>query len=197
MRERHVTRSAGDTWCIFLDRDGVLNRRIDGDYVRTPDQFEWLPGALDAVVTLSAWAPYIVVVTNQQGVGKGLMTEADLDLVHETMCDSIRSLGGRVDAVLSCVHLESDRCPCRKPRAGLAQDWLDERPWVVPKQCLVVGDTWRDLAMARGLTPGRATTVWIDSEGAEPPKPAADWSYESLADFAAAVSSPKLIEEAM
>lgn len=76
-----VAERAGHQWCLFLDRDGVINRQVVGDYVRNWRQFEWLPGAARALKKLRAWAPYIVVVTNQQGVGAGLMS-AEIGRAH-------------------------------------------------------------------------------------------------------------------
>jgi D-glycero-D-manno-heptose 1,7-bisphosphate phosphatase len=172
--------SASD-WCLFVDRDGVLNRRIEGGYVRSWAEFEWLPGALAALVTLSHWAPHVVVVTNQQGVGKGLMTHADLDTVHVRMRNQVVAAGGRIDAVLSCTHLAGVRCRCRKPRPGLAEQWLSARPHLDPEKCVVVGDSWSDIAMGRVLTRGRGTCVFIgDPDQLPQPVPAPDERYASL-----------------
>ncbi|MEQ1747759.1 MAG: HAD-IIIA family hydrolase, partial [Saprospiraceae bacterium] len=75
---------------LFLDRDGVINRRTAGEYARTPADFEFLPGVLEAVKILSAQFGRIVVVTNQAGIGKGLMTGADLADVHQKMLAGIQ-----------------------------------------------------------------------------------------------------------
>src|SRR4051794_27950844 len=115
-------------WCLFLDRDGVINKRIVGDYVRSTRDFEFLGGSLSALNSLARWAPQVAVVTNQQGVGKGLMSHADLEVVHGQMLTRIRENGGRVDAVLVCPHLASDGCACRKPGTGLVSAWLAEHP---------------------------------------------------------------------
>jgi D-glycero-D-manno-heptose 1,7-bisphosphate phosphatase len=178
----HETRPDTD-WCLFLDRDGVLNRQVVGDYVRSWAQFEWLPGALSALVRLSDWAPHVVVVTNQQGVGKGLMDESDLEDIHVRMRQQVVGAGGRLDAVLACPHRERDRCRCRKPRAGLGTAWLQDRPWIDPEKCVVVGDSWRDIAMGRVLTSGRGRCVWIGPRDAEPPVPTPDAGFESLSAF--------------
>lgn len=181
MHEEHA--EAGD-WCLFVDRDGVLNRQVIDDYVRSWAAFEWLPGALTALVALSSWAPYVVVVTNQQGVGKGLMSEDDLGDIHERMRQQVVAAGGRVDEVLVCPHLEADRCRCRKPRPGLPLAWLQERPWIAPERCVVVGDTWRDIAMGRVLTSGLGRCVWIGDPGSEAPVPEPDMRFASLMEYA-------------
>ncbi|WP_367267558.1 hypothetical protein [Microbacterium sp.] len=76
-----------------------------GGYVQTWDEFEFIPGALEALRTLATWAPRIVIVTNQQGVGKGFMSEADLGSIHDRMVKAVTSAGGRIDAVQTCPHL--------------------------------------------------------------------------------------------
>jgi D-glycero-D-manno-heptose 1,7-bisphosphate phosphatase len=179
-----------DDWCLFVDRDGVLNRRIEDDYVRNWADFEWLPGALGAMARLSRWAPYVVVVTNQQGVGKGLMSVGDLDTIHERMAEDVASAGGRLDAVLACPHLAELRCACRKPRTALAEGWLAVHPGVAAEHCVVVGDSWSDLAMGRVLTRGQGTCVWIDDgTNATEPLPTPDARFASLAELAGFVDA--------
>lgn len=87
-----VAERAGHQWCLFLDRDGVINRQVVGDYVRNWRQFEWLPGAARALKKLRAWAPYIVVVTNQQGVGAGLMSAVDVMVIHRHLQCSLHPM---------------------------------------------------------------------------------------------------------
>lgn len=169
-------------WPLFVDRDGVVNRRIVGDYVRDVDQFEFLPGALAALVSLAAWAPRIVIVTNQQGIGRGLMTNADVDAVHAAMIAEVEAAGGRIDGVLVCPHL-AGRCRCRKPLPGMALRWLRDHPRVDPSRSVVVGDSDSDIAMGVALSriTGGCRTVRI---GADDPHASA--SFPSLAAFAAA-----------
>jgi histidinol-phosphate phosphatase family protein len=144
-----VEERAGRQWCLFLDRDGVINRRIDCDYVRNWRQFEWLPGALEALTILNRWAPYIVVVTNQQGIGKGLMTDHDVELIHRRMQDEAADSGREFDGIQLCPHLASADCECRKPRPGLVLDWLHRNPSCDPRLCVVVGDSLSDLQLGR------------------------------------------------
>lgn len=171
-------------WPLFLDRDGVINRRIVDDYVRNPDQFEFLPGALGALSILADWAPRIVVITNQQGVGRGLMTHASVDEVHGHMMDQISASGGRIDEVLVCPHLVAKRCPCRKPAPGLASDWLAGHPDVDPRLSIMVGDAASDIAMGTALArrTGGCDTVRIGSFD-----PQADYSAPSLEAFATSI----------
>ncbi len=171
-------------WSLFLDRDGVVNRRIVGDYVRGLDDFEFLPGVLGALAALARWAPRIVVVTNQQGIARGLMTAESVDAVHASMLARVTSAGGRIDDVLVCPHLAGS-CRCRKPLPGLALDWLDAHPEVDPARSVMIGDSDSDIAMGRALAnhTGGCRTVRIGSEDLS-----ADQSFPSLAAFAASIA---------
>ena len=93
---------------LFLDRDGVINKRLPGQYVQSPDEFTFMPGVLDAFPKLAKRTKRIIIVTNQQGVGKELMTYEELEKVHEFMQQKIEEKGGRLDAIFSCTELASD-----------------------------------------------------------------------------------------
>lgn len=178
-----VRRRQGASWCLFVDRDGVVNRRVEGDYVRSWREFEFLPGVPEALAVLAGWASATVVVTNQQGVGKGLMTDADLDDLHAHMLDALQDAGATVDAVLVCPHLATAGCGCRKPRAGLALGWLADHPAYEPELSVMVGDSESDLSMARALAAvtGGCSGIGIGRlDGA-------DLDFPTLSDFAAGV----------
>lgn len=110
----------------FLDRDGVINQYLPGEYVRTPDELIILPGVVDAIKALSDAGWQVAMVTNQQGIGKGLMSSADLDAVHAKLHTALGSAGTQLHAVRVCPHLASDACPCRKPKPGMILDIADE-----------------------------------------------------------------------
>ena len=170
--------------CAFIDRDGVINRRIIDGYVLTWPEFEFLPGAIDALVALSASVPKVVIVTNQQGVGRGLMTRGSLNEIHAQMSDAVLKRGGRIDDILVCDHLASSNCGCRKPSAKLPKDWLAHHPDVDDRRTVVVGDADSDMEMARrlGLTTGGCTAIRIGESAGNAPS---DYHYSSLADLAA------------
>jgi D-glycero-D-manno-heptose 1,7-bisphosphate phosphatase len=182
---RLVADRVGRDWCLFLDRDGVVNRRVRGDYVRSWPEFSFLPGALEALAQLAAWAPRVAVVTNQQGVARGLMTADDLDGIHARMTAEVAAAGGRLDAVLACSHAAAAGCPCRKPRPGLAAAWLADHPSVDTRLSVMVGDQPSDLEMARRLggATGGCTSVAVSLPGAE-----ADLHCASLAHLAAGLA---------
>jgi D-glycero-D-manno-heptose 1,7-bisphosphate phosphatase len=137
------------TWTLFLDRDGVLNRRVPDGYVRQVDELVMLDGVVEAVAELSAHSRRVVVVTNQAGVGKGLMTAADLDAVHARLEHHLAVAGGRVDAVLHCPHRVEDACGCRKPAPGLAWEAVRRFPDIDLGRSVMVGDSVSDCEFAR------------------------------------------------
>jgi D-glycero-D-manno-heptose 1,7-bisphosphate phosphatase len=126
----------------------VLNREADGgSYVIEPAEFFWLPGALEALAILRHAGIYLSVATNQSGVGRGLMTLAQLEAVHDRMRDEASRNQAALDAVLFCPHAPDDGCACRKPAPGLILEAL-ARSGFEASQTLVVGDAERDLEAA-------------------------------------------------
>lgn len=134
---------------LFLDRDGILNKHLPGDYVRNWSMWEWLPGVLDAMPLLAKRYRRIFIVTNQQGVGKGLMTQADLDDVHRHMIADIEKAGGRIDKVYVCTDLESAHSPNRKPEIGMALQAQRDFPEVDFHRSVMVGDSKSDELFAQ------------------------------------------------
>lgn len=134
---------------LFLDRDGILNKHLLGDYVRNWSMWEWLPGILEAMPVLAKRFKRIFIVTNQQGVGKGLMTEADLEDVHRHMLADIEAAGGRIDKVYVCTALESEKSPNRKPEIGMALQAQRDFPEVDFHRSVMVGDSKSDELFAQ------------------------------------------------
>ena len=105
---------------VILDRDGVLNVRAPrAEYVARPEDFVWLPGALKALRLLCEAGFRVAVVSNQAGVGRGVMTPEDLDRVTALMCAEAETAGGRIDAFYACPHGWDAGCLCRKPAPGM------------------------------------------------------------------------------
>jgi D-glycero-D-manno-heptose 1,7-bisphosphate phosphatase len=133
---------------IILDRDGVLNREAPaGGYVLEPGEFFWLPGAVEALAMLRGAGLRLSVATNQSGVGRGLMTLAQLEAIHDRMRIEAAGNGGALDTVLFCPHAPDDGCECRKPAPGLIREAL-ARSGIDAAASLVVGDDHRDLEAA-------------------------------------------------
>jgi D-glycero-D-manno-heptose 1,7-bisphosphate phosphatase len=105
---------------IILDRDGVLNRRMPkAEYVRSWSDWAWLPGALEALGRLGQAGWRIIVITNQAGVARGVMSEADLAAIHERMSAEAAAVGGPISAIYHCPHGWDAGCDCRKPKPGM------------------------------------------------------------------------------
>ncbi|MBR3387281.1 MAG: HAD-IIIA family hydrolase [Bacteroidales bacterium] len=139
---------ASEVDTLFLDRDGVINRWIPGDYVRSWDRFVFLPGILES---LRAWAGrfrHIIIVSNQRGVGKGRMTQEQLDAVHGRMLEEIRQAGGRIDGIYVCTAVEAED-PRRKPNTGLFEEARHDYPDITPERSLMLGDSHYDRDFAR------------------------------------------------
>ena len=136
-------------WSLFLDRDGVVNRRIVDDYVRNWEQFEFLPSTLAALKELSSVFGRIIVVTNQQGVGKGLMSEKDVENLHLRMMAEVKDRGGRIDEALFCGALEKSGSFNRKPNIGMALQARKRFPEIRFRQSVMVGDSLSDMVFGK------------------------------------------------
>ena len=104
---------------VFLDRDGVINRRLVGDYVKSWEDFEFLPGVLGALKRLAVAGRRVILISNQSGIGRGLMRNEDLEMIHKEMKRQIEEAGGKVEKIYVCPHHPDDKCSCRKPQPGL------------------------------------------------------------------------------
>ncbi|MGB8799216.1 MAG: HAD family hydrolase [Candidatus Acidiferrales bacterium] len=105
---------------VFLDRDGVINQSPpEGDYITRWVDFHILPGVAEGIALLNRAGFSAIVVTNQRGVAKGLMSEVDLQKMHERMTDELARAGANIDATLYCPHDIEARCDCRKPAPGM------------------------------------------------------------------------------
>lgn len=167
---------------LFLDRDGVINRRLPGAYVADPGEFDLLPGVVGAIRDFNSWFDRVVVVTNQQGIGKGLMTEEDLHRVHRFFLQELRKRRAWVDGIYYCPHLSTKGCDCRKPKPGLAQKARHEFPEIDFRQSFMVGDSASDMIFGKNLG---MRVVWISSrvDGTKPPFPP-DLNFPDLASLA-------------
>ena len=171
------------TWSLFLDRDGVINKRIVGGYVRSWDQFEFLPAVLDALKLISGNFERIIVVSNQQGVGKGLMTDKDVEAIHERMSEEIRKAGGTIDKTYYCPFLEENKSILRKPNIGMALKARKEFPGINFKRSVMVGDSFSDMIFGKRL---KMKTVLLSNDIALIRKGAnvIDLVYDDLLSFA-------------
>ena len=134
---------------LFLDRDGVLNVRIVDSYVTRPEEFVIIDGVLEALAALAPRFDYIFIVTNQQGIGKGLMTEDDLALIHKAFLEKVTAAGGRIDRVYHCPALKAEHSFQRKPAIGMALRARHDFPDLQLRSSVMVGDSRSDMLFGR------------------------------------------------
>jgi D-glycero-D-manno-heptose 1,7-bisphosphate phosphatase len=128
---------------VILDRDGTINED-SADYIKTADEWQPLPGAIDAIARLNHAGWHVVVASNQSGLGRGLFEVSDLNEIHAKLHSLMAAVGGRIDAVFYCPHAPDEGCHCRKPEPGLFEQIADRYGFGL-KGVPVVGDTASDL----------------------------------------------------
>lgn len=165
-------------WTLFLDRDGVINKKLDNDYVKHWIEFEFLEGVFDALKKLDTVFGKIVVVTNQQGIGKGLYRTEDLELIHKNMLYEITYLGGRIDKVYFSPYLNSANHPTRKPGIGMALQAQKDFPEIDLSKSVIVGDSLSDMEFGRNAG---MKTVFISEEKKKDER--IDMQFSSLIEF--------------
>ncbi len=138
------------TWTLFLDRDGVINEKIENDYVKNWNDFSFVDGALDAISFLSKVFAKIIIVTNQRGVGKGVMKEEDLILIHKRMSDQIEFNFGKIDKIYYCTDV-SELSFNRKPNPGMGLQALSDFPEINFKKSIMIGDSHSDILFGQKL----------------------------------------------
>lgn len=179
-------------WTLFLDRDGVLNKEIVGSYVTSLEEFEFCDGVPRALGFLSDLFGTVVVVTNQRGVGRGLMTTETLRGIHSEMKSGIVAAGGRIDRVYSCTAI-NDEDHNRKPNTGMALQAREDFPNIDFHKSVMVGNSLSDMQFGKRLA---MHTVFLTSKHAPYPMPndLIDAQFESLHAWTAALKSSLLLE---
>ncbi|HEY6828500.1 MAG TPA: HAD family hydrolase [Gemmatimonadaceae bacterium] len=183
MTSRHLQGGA-----IFLDRDGVINRRIPDGYVTRLGEFEFLPDAIPGIRALSGLGRPIIVVSNQAGVAKGLVAVRTLELITTWFVDEIVAGGGRIDAVYYCPHAPADNCECRKPKPGLLLQAAEDFG-VDLGQSALIGDSVSD-AEAAASAGVRALLLEHDLLA---PKDSPAKAYETVSDLRTAAAAIKAV----
>ncbi|HSB93679.1 MAG TPA: HAD-IIIA family hydrolase [Flavitalea sp.] len=168
-------------WTLFLDRDGVINVELHLDYVKQYSEFQFMPGVLESLSTLAGIFPRIVIVTNQRGIGRGLMTDNDLSDIHALMIEEIVAAGGRVDHIYYCSAMDNAD-PNRKPNPGMALLAKSEIPGLELNKSLIVGNNLSDMEFGRnaGMHTVHVRTTHPD---VITPHPMIDLSCADLPEF--------------
>lgn len=174
-------KSVNKNWTLFLDRDGVINVERHLDYVKNYSEFQFMPGLPDSLAKLAAIFPRIVIVTNQRGIGRGLMTDADLDDIHQHMLEEINAAGGRIDRIYYCSSMDNDH-PDRKPNPGMAFHAKADIPGIDLASSIVVGNNISDMEFGRnaGMHTVHVRTTHPDIAN---PHPMIDLSCADLPEF--------------
>jgi histidinol-phosphate phosphatase family protein len=173
-------------WSLFLDRDGVINQRIPDDYVKHPDEFEFIPGVTESLVIFARHFDSIIVVTNQQGIGRGLMTDLQLKLIHEQMLQKITETGGRIDAVYYSPDLKNTHSFTRKPAVGMGLKARKQFPFINFKRSIIAGDSYSDILFGHRL--GMVTVlIGADKDVAFKCAGILDYSFPDLISFAESI----------
>lgn len=174
------------SWTLFLDRDGVINKEVQGTYVCKPVDFEFLPGVTDALGRAAELFQTIVVVTNQQGVGKGLLTHEDLKAIHDKMLAGLVSKNGRIDKIYYCPDLVEFKPKCRKPDIGMALSAQKDFPNIDFSRSIMVGNYITDMEFGRNAG---MTSVLVEEKEriSEENSHLIDYYFDSLLDLLKAI----------
>lgn len=146
---------------VILDRDGVINED-SASFIKTPEEWQPIPGSLEAIAKLHQSGYQVVLATNQSGVGRGLFEVSTLNAIHDRMHRALAQIGGRIDAIFFCPHAQEANCDCRKPRAGLLEE-IARRFNVDLKGTPSIGDALRDLEAAAAV--GAAPILVLTGKG--------------------------------
>jgi histidinol-phosphate phosphatase family protein len=175
-----------NSWTLFLDRDGVINHEKKLDYILHWNEFKFYDGVKEALQIFNTTFKIIVIVTNQKGVGKGLMTEDDLHTIHKKMIEEIHAGSGRIDKVYYCADLENDS-PNRKPNHGMALQAKQDFSTIDFSKSIMVGNKLSDMEFGRNAG---MHTVFLATTNPEVefPHPFIDFRFDNLLAFAQALT---------
>ncbi len=169
---------------LFLDRDGVVNVQIVGGYVETIEQFVFADGFLEAMKLLRPRFCHVILVTNQQCIGKGICTRKQVDAIHDYLRQRLAAQNTPLDAVYCCPHLAAEQCGCRKPATGMALMAKRDFPDIDFAESIMLGDSPSDMQFAinAGMMPVHIGKVRLPEH--ELARSLAVSHFNSLLDFA-------------
>ena len=172
-------------WSIFIDRDGVINQEKKEDYILNWREFIFYDGVRQAIQQLCEKFGKIIIVSNQRGVGKGLMTEADLSTIHQHMQKQIETAGGRIDKIYYCTSADNKH-PDRKPNPGMAFHAKTDFPEIDFTKSVMVGNKPSDMLFGRNAG---IYTIFVKTTNPDQPlpHPDIDLAFNSLPDFVKAL----------
>lgn len=177
---------------VFIDRDGTINQ--DRNYLDNAQDFEFIPGAADAIKKLNECGLKVVVITNQSGIARGILTEETLSDIHDRMVHLLATEGAYLDGIYYCPHHPDDGCDCRKPATGMVRNAIHDLD-VDIAHSYIIGDKRADVHLGHnlGLTSilvltgyGREENEFFENEKAKPDfvadnlRHAAEWIISQL-----------------
>lgn len=173
-----ILKNIDKSWTLFLDRDGVLNHEKKLDYILHRGEFVFYDGVKDAMKIFNEIFGNIIVVTNQRGIGKQVMTDADLHDIHELMVEEVILSGGRIDSIYYCSSLDND-CYQRKPNPGMAFMAKKDFPEIEFTKSIIIGNNLSDMEFGRNA--GMCTIfVATTNPTIVLPHPLIDYRFENL-----------------
>lgn len=172
-------------WTLFLDRDGVLNQDKVGSYIFNPDEYIFYDGVPGVFKLFNEKFGRVIIATNQRGVGRNLMSVADLDAVHQKMLSAIENKGGRIDAIFYATSIHNDDL-IRKPNPGMALKAKDQFPEIDFSRSIMIGNNISDMEFGRN---SGMYTIFLKTTTPDIvlPHPDIDLAFNSLTDFAKAL----------
>jgi len=173
-----ITLPINGMWTLFLDRDGVINHEKKEAYILHPNEFNMYEGVPAAMQIFNRLFGTIVLITNQRGVGRGLMTENDLADIHRLMVQQVSEAGGRIDNIYYCTSTDNSH-PNRKPQPGMAHQAKHDFPQIDFGKSIMVGNKLSDMQFGRNAG---MVTVYVATTNPEIafPHPLIDYRFANL-----------------
>lgn len=178
-------------WTLFMDRDGVVNEQIIGGYVMDTEQFVFHNGVFEALEILHQLFDRVLLVTNQQCVGKGLCPMSTIDHVHEWMQQQLVTRNVAFDKIYCCPHLAAEGCNCRKPQPGMALQAQRDFPDIDFSHSVMVGDSLTDIQFAQNAGVRAVHVGAIRHPEFEEIQKITPLHYDSLFEFAQSLGNSK------
>lgn len=170
------------SWTLFLDRDGVINVQLPNNYVKTIQEFKFVEGVLESLAFFNNLFGTIVIVTNQQGINRGIMTEVQLHELHAYMLELIQLNGGRIDKIYFAPQLATENNYYRKPGVGMGLHAQKDFPQIQFEKSIIVGDSETDIEF--GMKLGMKTVMLRKGRNISSK---ANYIFENLFDFYTAI----------
>ena len=130
---------------VFLDRDGIINQKPkEHDYVKSWDEFKFIPGVDTLIREINSKGYFVIIITNQRGIARGLVKEDTVKEIHCNMVRKLKEKGAIINAIYYCPHNIEDKCNCRKPKPGMILKAVKDLN-IDLKRSILIGDDKSDI----------------------------------------------------